>query len=104
MKTWKRASRVLECGGAHDQPRYIHVGEPMLELTLKLASGNTLTFIRCQACEGPAPPDLPLEDPAVRVTTWEAVDVMTRVRKLIPPPPVDYKAQAAGDRDPGEEG
>jgi hypothetical protein len=59
-------------------------------------------LIRCEACAGPAPADLP--PLAARVITEPAW------RPLVPIPtgvgvlPLDWKARGAGERDPGEEG
>lgn len=57
--------------------------------------------IRCEACAGPAPADLPpLEVRAPEVAWRPLVPIPTGVGVL----PFDFKARAAGDREPGEEG
>jgi hypothetical protein len=95
MRRWTRATSayVRTCGSCGT---VIPAGDPLQEWTLP---GVRRTRIRCRACAvGPVPPDLP---PLCPEPAWAP---------LVPIPvgahvlPFDYKARAAGDRDPGEEG
>jgi hypothetical protein len=60
---------------------------------------RVLRFFRCDACEGPAPPDLP---PFVERLTAIAPSALHRVGALLPFER-DWKTRAA-EREPGEDG
>ena len=104
MRTWTRARLTLACGNCGT---FIEKGEPLLALTLTCDTGAgpvTLTKVRCVACEGPAPTDLATAEVTAETDTkQQALDTLTRLRKLMPQLPVDYKAMSAGDREPGED-
>lgn len=105
MKAWTLANRAMECGGVHDEPRYIQAGEAVLEMTVLLASGTTVTFVRCTRCAGPPPPDLtaravgaaPLDNSALVQRAREVFAGIHR-RHLLETIPLLV------DREPGEEG
>ncbi len=85
------------CGGC---PRIIGTGEPML-----LLSFGTVTKRRCQACEGPAPSDVPPLPPprtptvvTVRAPRPPTLPFFRPVSELAR----DFKARSAG-REPGED-
>lgn len=100
MRTWKRATQAVPCGGPHAGLVTIPVGAPMLTLT----SPKLRILYRCEACAGEPAPNLPklagLDDeeeprypPVQRIT-------LDRLLKVLP---FDYKA-AQGGREVGEEG
>jgi hypothetical protein len=94
MRTWTRAplgthERCGQCGAA------IAPGAPLLRITLP-AVGRALR--RCEACVGPAPPDLP----ALPVVAPAAPVAWTPVARVAA---FDWRARAAGrEREPGEDG
>jgi hypothetical protein len=111
MRTWKRVVVAGICGGCN---RLLAKGEPVLVIEItyqpKAASertigrlGRVVTRMRCDRCEGPAPPDLPA---FVERTNAIAPTPMTRVRPTLPlgTPLADWRARQSGDREPGEEG
>lgn len=86
------------CGGVLEK------GDAALVITMA-RGGRVLRFVRCAACEGPAPPDLPA---FVERSTAIAPSALHRVGALLPfgPRPssgVDWKTRAA-EREPGEDG
>lgn len=105
MKAWRHAFETVVCGGVHDEPRYIQAGEPVLEMTVKLASGTTVTFVRCTRCEGPAPPDLPAQ--IVRDVPVDATAIMQRAREVFAGIHRRHLLETIPllvEREPGEEG
>jgi hypothetical protein len=58
-----------------------------------------IVCLRCEACEGPAPPDLPAL-PVIDDKPLGLPFVRFRPDML----PLDWKQQAAHEREPGEEG
>jgi hypothetical protein len=94
MKTWQRIPSPLprRCGLCGEQ---MPVGTPMCVYAI-----GRVTRVRCAACEGaPAPPDLP-ELPVIDTTPMR----LPLVRFMPEMLPLDWKQQAAHERDPGEEG
>lgn len=97
MKTWRRATRAIRCGGLHEQITTIPVGAPVLVITPML----TRTLYRCEACAGePAPPLPPLSSPSVDASdrlpapmTRPTVAALTKVL------PFDFKTAQAGRED-----
>lgn len=92
MRTWTRMRLDGHCGGCG---RFLPTGAPCLELHL----GLKYPKLRCEDCDGPAPPDLaPLHaDP---ITTPRTPLLMTRFSADMLP--LDFKRLQA--REPGEEG
>ena len=89
MKRWCRASTTRWCGGFCN--RLIEAGEPFLTVTLDHVKR---ALIRCQTCAGePVPADIPAPVPA-KVLGFTPVGALA----------FDWKAAAAGEREPGEEG
>jgi hypothetical protein len=89
----------------HAEPHYIQVGDPVLEVSLRLPSGALVTFTRCQTCEGPPPPDLPAvvvrHSPAAVATMRQlAEETFTRIHRRH----VLETIPLLADREPGEEG
>lgn len=66
-----------------------------------LPSGARL--VRCKACVGPPPPDLPTDSAQGGVVTIDPETLRERLQRLVPEPMLDFKARSAG-REPGEEG
>jgi len=94
MKRWTRARIARRCGrcGA-----LVAAGDPILELAI--ASVRSV-LLRCVACEGPAPADLPA--PAER--TPAPANALPFARFSPGLLPLDWKTAAAGAREPGEDG
>ena len=93
MRTWTRADRTLYCGGCGAT---LERGMPIQLVKLL---GVARVRVRCQACVGPAPADLPpLVAPPIMFVPRVPIPVGVHVL------PFDYKSAAAGDREPGEEG
>lgn len=59
-------------------------------------SGTRRPLRRCEACAGPAPPDLPVLVERLPVSSAVWVPVRTIAK--------DFKQRQSGDREPGEEG
>jgi hypothetical protein len=97
MRTWTRvAMRSTLCGRCG---RDLVQGDPVL----CIAIGGGRALRRCEQCEGPAPPDLP-----AFIERTHAIPPLP-LRRLVPAVPrgprlVDWRARAAGEREPGEEG
>lgn len=106
-RTWSRSAIPTRCGRCGE---LINKGDPVLLIAMvPRASGRALRFVRCGACEGPAPPDLP---PLVERAPI-APSALHRVGSLLPfgrepvnPRRVDWKTRAAegAEREPGEDG
>ena len=92
MRTWTRAQFDTTCGRCR---RSLSRGDPMQLITL---STLKRALVRCAACVGPAPPDLPtlVERAPVILQSW------TRVQPGLLP--ADWKHAQAGEREVGEEG
>jgi hypothetical protein len=103
MRTWTRVTVPTLCGGCN---RELHRGDPLLVIEFVFLGGKPVRCWRCDRCEGPAPPDLPvLVEREHRITPTP----LTRMLHVVPKRPlgvglVDWRAKAAGERDPGEEG
>ena len=91
MRTWTRAQFDTTCGRCR---RSLSRGDPMQLITL---STLKRPLVRCVACVGPAPPDLPalVEQAPVILSSWTQV---------LRPLPADWKHAQAGEREVGEEG
>jgi len=100
MKAWDRIAVPTLCGGCG---RTLAAGDPVLVITRPRGTAKALRFLRCDRCEGPAPPELPAL--VVRDNTITATP-LRRLAPLLPlgTPLADFRARAAGDREPGEEG
>jgi hypothetical protein len=101
MRTWKRVIVATLCGGCN---RHLSKGEPVLEIEITYgARARTVRRVRCDRCEGPAPPDLPV---LIEKTNAITPRPMTRFHPTLPlgTPLADWRARASGDREPGEEG
>ena len=87
------------CGGCgRDLPQ----GDPMLVIEVTYR-GRSTTRVRCEQCEGPAPPGLPAY---VERTNAITPTPMTRFHPTLPlgSPLADFRARQSGEREPGEEG
>lgn len=87
MRTWQRADRPTICGGPHDQPLVIAIGEPVFVITIP---GVGKPKYRCQSCAGEAVPELPAY--VERVVPLTPL-VPLRALKL----PQDFKKRASGE-------
>jgi len=74
--------------------RSIPRGAALLRITVP---GMTRVFLRCGDCIE-APPDLP---PLVEPAPLQPTPLVRFTPHMLP---LDFKARAAGDREPGEEG
>jgi hypothetical protein len=91
MRHWRRALCARLCGRCG---HVIERGKPMLVIELPRLSH---TKVRCDVCDGPAPPDLPaLVEHQIPITP------MAHIRTGVSALPFDYKLAAAG-REPGED-
>jgi len=99
MRTWERVAVATLCGGCGAG---LDVGDPVLVMTRERGTAKPLRFVRCAGCAGPAPPDLP----ALIVKDNTITTRPKRFAPLLPlgTPLADFKAMAAGDREPGEDG
>jgi hypothetical protein len=101
MRKWERVSVPSTlCGGCN---RQLLRGDPVLVITRERGTARALRFVRCDRCEGPAPPDLP---PFVERTNAIAPTPLTKFHPVLPlgTPLADYRARQSGEREPGEEG
>lgn len=87
MRQWQRADRPTICGGTHDQPCVITIGDPVLVITIP---GVTRPKYRCPACAGEAVPELP-----AYVERVLPVKPMVPIRAL--KVPIDFKKRASGE-------
>jgi hypothetical protein len=98
---WERTQVARLCGRCN---RTLIPGDPILVVTIARGSATPIRRVRCDLCEGPAPPDLPalVESDHVAPLAW--------LKRLQPQLPLgsalaDWRARQAGDaREPGEEG
>lgn len=103
MTRWTRAPQVKQCGGCN---AFVPKGAPLLELTLTFDTGTgpvRVVKVRCGACAGPVPPDLPTEVERTDARPLpslfhSAQEVFSRIHKQRA---LDY---TAGERQPGEDG
>ena len=100
MQTWERARVGSHCGGCG---RDVEVGDPILVFVIARGNRPARRFLRCAACDGPAPPDLPALVERINAITPRP---MTRFPPVLPlgSPLADYRARQSGEREPGEEG
>src|SRR4029077_463894 len=101
MRKWTRvAVPSILCGACG---RELRTGDPLLLIERPRGAARPLRFVRCAACEGPAPPELP---PYVERATGITPTPLTRMRPTLPlgMPRADYRARQSGEREPGEEG
>ena len=100
MKTWERAAWPTACGGCG---RLLEAGDPLFVLTIERGTLTSIRRLRCDTCEGPAPPDLP---PFIERTSPITPTPLTRFAPVLPlgMPLADWKARATDEREPGEEG
>jgi hypothetical protein len=102
--TWERVTRRRLCGGCGAE---LLEGTPVQAIEVPDARGGTTKKIRCEQCAGPAPPALPR---VVVVTSPLELPRWLRLKAAAAPaPPVDrilrdWKHDAAGEREPGQEG
>lgn len=90
---WTRATLPTVCGRCG---HVIPVDAPMLAIRLDALRGGRKVKARCENCEGPAPPDLPL-----RVIERPAATPLPMVRFVPNMLPLDFKSRAA--REPGDD-
>jgi hypothetical protein len=96
-RTWIRASLPTHCGRCGGD---VHKGDPILVIELVRAE-HVLRFVRCAACEGPAPPDLP---PFVERSNVILASALRRVGRLLQFDFVPDGKTRAAEREPGEDG
>lgn len=87
MRTWTRADRPTLCGGPHDQPLVIAIGEPVFVITIPAIARPKY---RCVNCVGEAAPELP-----AYVERVVPLKPMTPIRAL--KLPMDFKKRASGE-------
>ena len=92
MRTWNRARSDGHCGSCRAP---IAVGSPVLLIRFGGDTGRAL--VRCVACEGPAPPDLPT---LVELKVIPIPIPMTRFAAGMLP--LDFKSRQMA-REPGED-
>jgi hypothetical protein len=100
VRTWERLRVGTLCGACG---RQLDVGDPVLVFIIERGNHPTIRRVRCDQCEGPAPPDLP-----ELVVTTHAI-TPTPLTRLVPRLPLgtplnDWRKRAAGEREPGQEG
>lgn len=98
-RVWKRAPFEMRCGSCN---RPIAFSRPVQEIHFDFAPLKPRTHVpvRCEWCaDGPVPDDLP---DVVNRTTPIAPTVLLRTRPGMLP--LDFKAAASNDRQPGEDG
>jgi hypothetical protein len=100
VKAWERLIVPTLCGGCG---RELDAGDPVLVISRARGTAKPLRFVRCDRCEGPAPPDLP---PLVVRGNAITPTPLRRLAPLLPlgTPLADFRARASGEREPGEEG
>jgi hypothetical protein len=95
VRTWRRAFTDERCGHCR---KPIAIGDPLLELHITAIKSPKL---RCPTCAGyPPPDDLPPLVERVPIPVTPMAHIRTGADAL----PFDFKARAAGEREPGEEG
>jgi hypothetical protein len=100
MRAWERvgvpSTLCGRCG------RELLKGESVLVITRPRGTAKPLRFVRCDRCEGPAPPDLP---PLVERDNRITPTPMARLRPTLPlgMTLADYRARQSGEREPGED-
>ncbi len=96
-RTWSSCAVPRKCGRCG---RRIAFNEPMCSVHPDPVHALKARFIRCAACAGePVPPNLP---PAV-ANRGVPIEPRQLERRGQPGLPLDYKAIAAGDREPGSD-
>jgi hypothetical protein len=94
MTKWTRVRglRTLRCGGCDCE---IPIGAPV-----KVFAIGAIVKVRCQSCDGPAPPDLPI-DPVFDDDA--PTRPLVQLRNLLP---LDWRptVSAMREREPGEDG
>lgn len=116
MRAWDRVAVATLCGGCG---RTLMKGDAVLVITRPRATGKPLRFLRCDKCEGPAPPDLPAFvertsaivarplrqfTPTLPLGTTLADYRGSITKQCVDTVVTDFRARAAGEREPGEEG
>jgi hypothetical protein len=91
MMTWVRTPLEVRCGYCGHE---IAIGAPVLSVTIL---GVSRARVRCVACVGPAPTDLP-----PLMTRQVPIMPMLHVASGLGMLPLDFKQ--CGAREPGEEG
>lgn len=98
MRAWERVSvpSVL-CGGCN---RLLTTGEPVLVIELVYRGGRSVRRMRCDRCEGPAPPDLPA---FIERSNAITPTPMKKFHPVLPlgTPLADFRARQSGEREPG---
>lgn len=107
MTKWTRATLATICGGCN---RVIALGAPMKLLELGTVQGGRRIKVRCETCDGPAPPDLPLlivkRDPkdAHGAASAEPFALARFTPDMLPLTFKRNPIEKPIDREPGEEG
>ena len=100
MRTWERLHAATLCGACG---RPLEVGDPVLVFIIERGTRPPIRRVRCDRCEGPAPPDLPA---FIQLSNAITPTPLTRFAPLLPlsTPLADFRARQSGEREPGEEG
>jgi hypothetical protein len=97
---WERTRVARLCGRCN---RALIPGDPILVVTIAHGSATPIRRVRCELCEGPAPPDLPALVERAPVTP--AAFVRLQPRLPLGTALADWRARQAGEaREPGEDG
>jgi hypothetical protein len=96
MKAWCRAVIDTYCGGCG---RLVHQGDPMVAITFPKVRRRLWRCVSC-ADMGEPVPDLPPVIVHAPIEGRPFVHIRTGLDAL----PFDFKAKAANEREPGEDG
>jgi hypothetical protein len=94
---WERVRVPTLCGRCG---RALAIGDP---ICVFVVGPHHVRKVRCDRCEGPAPPELP-----PHLVTRREIEPrpLVRLKPVLLPfrPLADFRARQAGEREPGEDG
>ena len=98
MRIWERLRAGTLCGACG---RALEVGDPVLVFVIERGTRPPIRRMRCDQCEGPAPPDLPA---LIQLTNAITPTPLTRFAPVLPlgVPLADFRARQSGEREPEE--